>query len=137
MLPPGKSELKEVPFLGKPEPAAKKYEILLEVTGSIVSRMDLSELFRELLENLKQLGKFDFLNLVLHDPVRDVMRLNVLQALMPVTIPMSMEVPVGESPAGWVWQRKEALLLGNLSTEERFGGYVRMLRESGIQTYYG
>ena len=136
MLSAAKSDMIEAPLFDKKESTAKAYETLLEVTGSIVSRMDISELFRELLESLKQLGKFDFLNLVLHDPVQNVMRLNVLQTLMPVTIPMSLEVPVGESPAGWVWERQEALLLGNLAIEERFGPYLRMLRESGIQTYY-
>jgi len=126
----------EAPVFDKAEPIANTYETLLEVTGSIVSRMGLSELFRELLENLKGFGKLDFLNLVFYDPRQNVMRLNVLQALMPVTIPMSLEMPVGESPAGWVWQKQEPLLLGNLATEERFGLYIRMLRESGIQTYY-
>jgi len=126
----------ETPVRDTADPIANTYETLLEVTGSIVSRAGLSELFRELLENLKQFGKFDFLNLVFHDPARNVMRLNVLQALTSVTIPMSLEVPVGESPAGWVWQNQEPLLLDNLATEERFGPYIRMLRESGIQTYY-
>jgi len=136
MLSAAKSDMTEAPLFGQPESTATTYEKLLEVTGSIVSRMDISELFRKLLESLTQLGKFDFLNLVLHDPVHDVMRLNVLQASMPVTIPMSLEVPVGESPAGWVWQRQEAFLSGNLAEEERFSPYLRMLRESGIQTYY-
>src|SRR5271166_130752 len=136
MLSAPKPDTIETTFFDRPDSPAKTYETLLEVTGSIVSRMDVSEPFRELLENLKPLGKFDFLNLVLHDPVQSVMRLNVLQALMPVTIPMSMEVPVGESPAGWVWQQQEPLLLGNLAMEERFSPYIRMLRESGIQTYY-
>ena len=121
---------------GEPQSTSKTYETLLEVTGSIVSRMDLSELFRELLQNLRQFGKFDFLNLVLHDPVQNVMRLNVLQALMPITIPMSLEVPIGESPAGWVWQTQQPLLMENLAAEERFSPYLGMLRESGIQTYY-
>jgi formate hydrogenlyase transcriptional activator len=136
MLIGAKTDIAETPFFGKPQPTAKAYETLLEVTGSIVSRMDLSDLFRELLESLKQFGKFDFLNLVLHDPVKNVMRLNVLQSLMPVSIPMSLEVPVGDSPAGWVWQKQEALLLRDLAAEERFGSYIPMLRESGIQTYY-
>jgi formate hydrogenlyase transcriptional activator len=135
MLSATKSDIPEVNFSGKREPTAKSYETLLEVTGSIVSRMDIPELFRELLDSLKEFGKFDFLNLVLHDPVQNVMRLNVLQALMPVTIPMSLEVPVGESPAGWVWQEQKPLLL-NLATEERFSPYISMLRESGIQSYY-
>ena len=136
MLSTASSDITEPPFSAKPEAISRTYETLLEVTGSIVSRMDLSELFRELLESLKQIGKFDFLNLVLHDPVENVMRLNVLQALMPITIPMSLEVPVGESPAGWVWQTQQPLLMGSLADEERFNPYLSMLRESGIQTYY-
>ena len=122
----------------KPEavPVLKHYETLLEVAGSIVSKRDLSELFRDLLERLKEVGRVDFLNLVLHDAARQVMRLNVLQALIPVTIPMSLELPIGDSPAGWVWQNQKPLLLRNLTDEDRFGPYVRMLRESGIRTYY-
>ena len=78
-----------------PVPIQKRYQTLLEVAGSVVSQVGLSELFRDLLQHLKEVGGFDFLNLVLHDPARKVMRLNVLQALNPVTIPMSLELPVG------------------------------------------
>src|ERR1039458_13036 len=121
----------------KPEavPAVKRYETLLEVAGSVVSQVSLSQLLRDLLQRLKEIGRFDFLNLVLHDPTRNVMRLNVLQALIPVTIPMSMELSVGDSPAGWVWQNQKPLLLGALTDEDRFGPYVHMLRDSSIRTY--
>ena len=117
-------------------PIAKRYEALLEVAGSVVSQMNLSELFRELMERLKDFGKFDFLNLVLHDAEHNVMRLNVLQAVTPTKIPLSLELPVGDSPAGWVWQNQKPLLLGDLRDEERFGEYIHMLRESGVRTYY-
>jgi formate hydrogenlyase transcriptional activator len=122
----------------KPEavPAVKRYETLLEVAGSVVSQVSLSQLLRDLLQRLKEIGRFDFLNLVLHDPTRNVMRLNVLQALIPVTIPMSMELSVGDSPAGWVWQNQKPLLLRDLTDEDRFGPYVHMLRDSSIRTYY-
>ena len=126
-FPPGQSE---------PVPILKRYETLLEVTGSLVFRMDLSELFRDLLQSLKEIGSFDFLNLVLHDPVRKVMRLNILEAQIPVKIPMSLELPIGDSPAGWVWQNQKPLFLRDLTDEDRFGPYARMLRESGIRTYY-
>ncbi len=119
-----------------PVPMLKRYETLLEVAGSIVSQAGLSDLFRDLLQCLKEVGGFDFLNLVLHDPARNAMRLNVLEALIPVTIPMSLEVPVGDSPAGWVWQNQKPLLLRDLTDEDRFGPYVYKLRESGIRTYY-
>jgi formate hydrogenlyase transcriptional activator len=123
---------------GKPGavPVLKRYETLLEVAGSIVSQVGLSDLFRDLLQRLKEVDGFDFLNLVLHDPIRNTMRLNVLQALIPVTIPMSLELPVGDSPAGWVWQNQKPLLLPDLTDENRFGPYIRMLRDSGIRTYY-
>ncbi len=117
-------------------PVLKRYETLLELTGSIVSHVDLSELFRDLLQRLQEVGGFDFLNLILHDPAKNIMRLNVLQALIPVTIPMSLEVAVGDSPAGWVWENQKPLLLPDLADVERFSPYVAMLRESGIRTYY-
>lgn len=122
----------------KPEavPVLKRYETLLEVAGSIVSQVGLSELFRDLLHHLKEVEGVDFLNLVLHDPARQVMRMNVLQALIPVTIPMSLEFPIGDSPAGWVWQNQKPLLLRDLTDETRFGSYVRMLKESGIRAFY-
>ena len=120
-----------------PVPIQKRYQTLLEVAGSVVSQVGLSELFRDLLQHLKEVGGFDFLDLVLHDPARKVMRLNVLQTVLnPVTIPMSLELPVGDSPAGWVWQNQKPLFLRDLADEDRFGPYVRMLRESGIRTYY-
>ena len=119
-----------------PVPIQKRYQTLLEVAGSVVSQVGLSELFRDLLQHLKEVGGFDFLNLVLHDPARNVMRLNVLQTLNPVTIPMSLGLPVSDSPAGWVWQNQKPLFLRDLVDEDRFGPYVRMLRESGIRTYY-
>ena len=122
---------------GKPEPVPvlKRYETLLEVAGSIVCHADLSKLLRELLPRLKEVEGVDFLNLILHDPAKNVMRLNVLQALIPITIPMSLELPIGDSPAGWVWQNQKPLLLRDLADEERFSSYVRMLRDSGIRTY--
>ncbi len=124
------------PAKRRASPELKRYETLLELAGSIVSHVDLSELFRDLLPRLQEVGGFDFLDLVLHDSAKNVMRLHVLHALIPVTIPMSLEVPVGDSPAGWVWQNQKPLLLPDLADEDRFGLYLGMLRESGIKTYY-
>jgi len=117
-------------------PSLRDYETLLEVAGSIISHMGLSEIFRELLDRLGGFGKFDFLNLVLHDSGRGVMRLNILEATMPVKIPLSLELPVEDSPAGWVWQNQRPLLLADLATEQRFGNYLGKLKASGIRTYY-
>src|SRR5215467_9986990 len=56
-----------------------QFQTLLEVSESIVSHTDLSELCQDLAQRLIPLLGFDFLNLVLHDPERQMMRCHVLK----------------------------------------------------------
>ncbi len=109
---------------------------LLEVSHSIASHPDLAGLFHDLLQRLRQAVQFDFLNLVLYDPASNLMRLNVLEAAVPVTVPLSLALPVEDSPAGWAWQHQQSLLIPNLDTETRFEPAVRLYRESGLKSYY-
>jgi formate hydrogenlyase transcriptional activator len=128
----------EAPPVDTPEPGPKleRYETLLEVAGSIASHPQLSELFQDLLRRLRQIVQFETLILVLHDPSRNVMRLNVLEALEPFTIPLSLEQPVEGSVAGWVWQRQQPLLLDDIEHETRFGTLVSLLRDSNTKSFY-
>lgn len=98
------SELKAAPCL-------KRYETLLELAGSVICNRHLPELFRDLLTEVR---KFEFLKCRSLRPAQQIMRLNVLEAAISITIPMSFELPVSESPARWVWQHREPLLLRNL-----------------------
>ena len=70
----------------------------------MLSSFDLSELFRELLNRIQDLGKFDFLALVLHNPVDDVMRVNALHVLVPVTVPVSLQLPIRRGALCKPWQ---------------------------------
>ncbi len=117
-------------------PAIKAYEALLEVAGSIASHPELSALFHDLQHRLLKVVQFEFLNLVLHDPDQNVMRVSLLEAAAPMTIPLSLELPIEDSPAGWVWQHQQPLLLEDLDHETRFAPAVRLLRESSIRTFY-
>ena len=114
----------------------KRYETLLEVMGAIESHPEISGLFRDLLQRLGEVVPVDLVNLVLHDPARDVMRLSALEARVPVTIPLTLQLRMEESPAGWVWQQQQPLFLIDLQKEERFVRYIRMLQDSGIRSYY-
>jgi formate hydrogenlyase transcriptional activator len=113
-----------------------RYEALVEVSHSIASHPDLAGLFRDLLQRLRRAVRFDLLNLVLHDPATNLMRLNVLEATVPVTVPLSLALPVEDSPAGWVWQQQQPLLVRNLEEETRFAPAVRLYLESGLKSYY-
>ena len=57
-----------------------RFRLLLEVSESIASHRDLHDLIRDLAERLPPVVPFDYINILLHDPSRDVMRLHVLVA---------------------------------------------------------
>ncbi len=57
-----------------------RLRLLAEVSESIASHRDLNELFRDLAQRLPRIVPFDYINLVLHDPSRNVMRLRLLVA---------------------------------------------------------
>ncbi len=117
------------------DPTAQQYGALLEVSESIASHRDLSELFHDLVQRLHGVVSFEFLNLVLHDPERNVMRLHILVSSRPVSLPTGMELPVDESPAGWVCKTQHPLIVNNLEAENRFPVVRRILFENGVKSF--
>src|SRR5262245_60248406 len=103
--------------------------LLLEVSESIASHRDLGDLFNELADLLPRVVPFDYINLVLHDPARDVMRLHLLVAPEPATIKVGLELPVDGSPGGYVWKNQQTLIVEDLSSEKRFPKLTPLLRE--------
>jgi formate hydrogenlyase transcriptional activator len=55
-------------------------QALLGISEAIAVHRDLNELFHDLAQRLPRIVPFDFINLVLHDPTREVMRLHTLVA---------------------------------------------------------
>src|SRR5262245_53239412 len=66
-----------------PEALRDQYQALLEVTESIASHRDLSELFHDLTQPLRNVLHFDYLSVRLHDPQRNVMRIHILEKSAP------------------------------------------------------
>jgi formate hydrogenlyase transcriptional activator len=112
-----------------------RLRLLLEVSESIASHRDLGELFRDLAQRVPRIVPFDYINLVLHDPARDVMRLHFLVAPEPSTIRPGLELPVDESPGGVVWKTQQPLVVEDLQKERRFEKLIFMLRENGVQSF--
>src|SRR5438034_8471470 len=95
-------ERSSMPELLESPPASfsrKQYRALLDVAEAIAVHRDLGELFHDLADRLPRIVPFDFINLVLHDPARDVMRLHLLVSPQPNTLRPGMEVSMAESPA--------------------------------------
>jgi formate hydrogenlyase transcriptional activator len=112
-----------------------RLRLLLDVSESIASYRDLRELFQELSRRLPQLVPFEFINLVLHDPARDVMRLQILTTDEPTSFQPGFETPVDESPAGLVWKTQQPLMISDLTEERRFATLVSLLLQNGVRSY--
>src|SRR4051812_23001479 len=95
---------------GQATAAADRYHALLAVSGAIVSHRDLSALFHDLAGRLRQVARFDYLSLVLHEDASDTMRLHVLEAAEPIPSPFVLVLRPGEDPAGLVWQTQRPLI---------------------------
>jgi len=63
------------------------------------------------------------------------MRLWLLVASVPSTISPGLEMPVEESPGGWVWTHQQPLTVNDLSQESRFPNLMSILRENGVKSF--
>src|SRR5580765_4329941 len=112
-----------------------RLRLLLEVSESIASHRDLEELFRDLAQRLPQIVPFDYINAVLHEPARDVMRFWLLVTATPSTISPGLELSIDESPGGLVWKTQQPLTVNDITQEPRFPKLMAMLRENGVQSF--
>src|SRR6267154_485249 len=117
------------------EHARRQLEALLEVSEAIAQQRDLRALFHDLATRLHSVVEFDFLTLILHDPVRNVMRLHILETDHPTDAPIGKDQPVDTHPSGWVWQQQEPLVVSDTHEETRFPEYMALLREKGVRAF--
>jgi formate hydrogenlyase transcriptional activator len=111
------------------------YQSLLEVSQAILQHRDLAELFRDLSTRLHAVLRFDFLNLILHDPARNIMRLHILETTTGSTpdIP-GMESTLDASPSGWVFLQQKPLVIPDVQREDRWPNIMQLLRRNNIVT---
>ncbi len=122
-----------------PSPAVdhsrRQLEALLDVSEIIAQHRDLKTLFHELAARLHSVVESDFLTLVLHDPVKDTMRLHVLETRVQGDKPVGTEYPVEGNPSGWVWQTQQPFIVTDLETETRFPEFLVRLQGAGVRSF--
>ncbi len=117
------------------EHSRRQLEALLEVSEAIAQQRDLPALFHDLATRLHSVIEFDFLTLILHDPVRNVMRLHILESELRTDAPIGKDLSVEGHPSGWVWQRQEPFVVSDTHEETRYPGYMAVLREKGVRAF--
>jgi formate hydrogenlyase transcriptional activator len=111
----------------------ERYEALLQMADLIVSRSSMPELFHELSARLQTVADCSFVAFILHDPIKNVMRLQLWEGAEIPEIPP--EVPVEDSASGWVWSHQEPLIMPDLQSETRFPVILNALRGCGVRSY--
>src|SRR5678815_1983492 len=84
-----------------------QYQAVLAISEAIAVHRDLNALFHDLAQRLPRIVPFDFINLVLHDPTRDITRLHAVTTPETSTNKPGMELPIDATPAGFVWQSQQ------------------------------
>jgi formate hydrogenlyase transcriptional activator len=115
------------------EDAVDRYRALLDVSESIALNRDLPALFEDLAQRLHGVVTFDYLNLVLHVPERNTMRLRVIASTRPADSSF-WETPVDETPSGLVWQTQQPLVICDIDSETRYPKIMQLLREHGVRS---
>jgi formate hydrogenlyase transcriptional activator len=112
----------------------ERLRLLLEVSEAIAAHRDLKVLFNELGKRLPSVVPFEFIGLILHDPLRDVMRIHVLATDRTERIPDGLELTMEESISAWVLKNQQPVVMPRVDEETRFPKVVRMLREMTVQS---
>ena len=123
------------PLIPRDDSVEQRYQALLEISESITTQRDLEELFRQLAKSLHRVVVFDFLAVVLYEPERNTTRLHILESSLPTRIQPGVETPVEESPAGWVLQNQQPLVVLNIEAETRFPKVTDSLRAHGVKSF--
>jgi formate hydrogenlyase transcriptional activator len=108
-----------------------QYQALLEISEAIASHRDLDQLFANLAPRLHRVVRFDFVNLILYEPTRKMMKSHVLEAPEPAYDCPSGECPM-ETPGAWVRETQESWVVSDMQSEGRFPDVARWLHERGV-----
>src|SRR6266508_3760032 len=110
-----------------------QYQALLEISEAIASHRELEQLFKDLAPRLHRVVEFDFANLILHEPMRRVMKSHVLETPDPSYVCPEGECPM-ETPGGWVWETQKPWVVSHLASDTRFPDLSSWLCDRGVQS---
>jgi formate hydrogenlyase transcriptional activator len=112
----------------------EQYRALLQVSDAIAVNRHLPDLIRDLSVRLQEAVQFDYLSLILHDPRRNVLRVQIMETPIPMSVSSGFEMEIDESPAGEAWKTQQPFV-ADVETDHRYPQLFQMLRERNIRSY--
>ena len=120
-----------------PVQGPSRSQALLQVAESIAHHRDLAGLFHDLAARLRNVAHFDYLNLMLHDPERQVMRLHLLETLRekPTQFRVGQEAAAGSTPSWLVFETQNPFVVSDVESERSFPALMETLRREGVRSF--
>ena len=113
----------------------EQYRALLQVSESIAVNRHLPELISDLSVRLQEAVQFDYIGLLLHDPLRNVLRVQAMETPIQTPIGAGYEMAVDESPAGEAWKTQQPFISPDVERDKRYPGLFQMLRDLKVKSY--
>jgi len=107
---------------------------LLDVSETIAQQRDLKALFHAVSQRLHSVLQFDFLALILHDAIRNTMRLHILEMNEPGDNETTKEMAIENTPSGWVWENQQTFVSLDVSKDVRYPEFMQRVQEAGVHT---
>jgi formate hydrogenlyase transcriptional activator len=110
--------------------------LLLDVNNSIVSHLDLRELFKAISPCLRQVINYDAVGMTLYDAATNQLRVYVLESQVAGATPIAegVRIPLEVTPAGRAFTSRQTLLLSRAELERFPSPMVQRALAEGMQT---
>ena len=113
----------------------EQYRALLLVSEAIAGNRHLPDLIRELSVRLQEAVQFDYIGLILHDPQRNVLRVQIMETPIQTLITTGFEMGIDESPAGEAWKNQEPFIAADVEHDTRYPRLFQILRDHKLKSY--
>jgi formate hydrogenlyase transcriptional activator len=113
----------------------EQYRALLQVSESIAVNRHLPDLIRDLSVRLQEAVQFDYIGLLLHDPLSNVLRVQAMETPIRTHIAAGYEMGVDESPAGEAWKTQQPFIAPDVERDNRYPPLFQNLRDLGVKSY--
>ncbi len=113
-------------------PDSEIYRALFDLSQVVAGHADLETVCNSLAASLRRVVSFDFLALVLHDPIKDQLRLHAISANRPYKDRPRVFDPNGDDPGAHVWREQQPMVLSLLDLETRWDDVIQEALDEGI-----
>src|SRR5262245_19604033 len=113
----------------------EQYRALLQVSEAIAVNRNLSDLIHDLSGRLQEAAQFDYISLILHDPLHNVLRVQIMETPIQTQITPGFEMGIDDSPAGEAWKTQEPFIAPDIDRDKRYQHLFQILRNHAIKSY--